>query len=254
MFRYHRSLPAYHFSSREEIKVVVTLPDGNKLSIPAKSQNKVIDIVVKDHLNTENHIARKTSTDKNKATKSIETEKPPLFEKKYLKNKKHTEQQNTVANKSSHFEFTGIPPSIGATDKKIELPKSVSKGNKFNSPTKKLEQPNKPRLPGKAKINTVDSKTSSNKVDGILPAHMEAPETVQEHVPEERPEDDYELIDPSDVMRVWLLGIDIHEGKITAILSFLFKKYIFNNINTAVDVLTLLMKISFFFVYTTYRK
>ena len=202
--------------------MVVTLPDGNKLSITAKSGNEDVIIDLSDHLNKDNGLMGKNSgDDKNKVgheniTEDNETcvvkeassddghileqsnstkqdEKPPIPEKKSQKIKQHdTEYKDWEA-----FQFTGIPPGVQKNDKSIP--------GRTQSPEKKTQnQLKKPPLPKKTntKKQNADSVIYEDlQVDGIRPGGLLGGEPVPEHVPEERPEDDYDLIDPSDVMK-----------------------------------------------------
>ena len=140
-------------------------------------------------------------------------EKPPLPEKKTLENKKH----GTDSKKWVDFQFTGIPPSVQKDDKNIrQLPEKTSKARKRNVDkkvsTRSTQSPEKQnsdklkKLPVPEKINVKTPNTDSViyedlEVDGILPGHQHGYGLVPEHFPEERAEADYDLIDPSDMMK-----------------------------------------------------
>ena len=200
----------------------MTLPDGNKLSITAKSRNEDVNIDLSDHLNKDKNLMEKNSGgDKNKVryeniTEYNETstvkkaslkdghnseqsnstrldEKPPIPEKKSQKTKRH----GTDSKDWEDFQFTGIPPGVQKNDKKIP--------RRTQSPKKKTQdQLKKPPLPKKTntkKLNADSVIYEDLAVDGIRPGYQLSGEPIPEHVPEERPEDDYDLIDPSDVLK-----------------------------------------------------
>ena len=201
--------------------MVVTLPDGNKLSITAKSGNEDVNIDLSDHLNKDkDHMEKNSGGDKNEvrcenisednetsvvkkasskdghnsrqSNSTRKKEKPPIPEKKSQKTKRH----GTDSKDWEDFQFTGIPPGVQKNDKKIP--------GRTQSPKKKTQdQLKKPPLPKKANINkhNVDSVIYEDlAVDGIRPGYQLSGEPIPEHVLEERPEADYDLIDPSEMM------------------------------------------------------
>ena len=122
----------------------MTLPDGNKLSIMAKSGNEDVNIDLSDHLNKDKNLMEKnaggdknkvryeniteyneTSTDKKASLKDGHNseqsnstrldEKPPIPEKKSQKTKRH----GTDSKDWEDFQFTGIPPGVQKNDKKF---------------------------------------------------------------------------------------------------------------------------------------
>ena len=120
-------------------------------------------------------------------------EKPPIPEKKSQKTKRH----GTDSKDWEDFQFTGIPPGVQKNDKKIP--------GRTKSPKKKTQdQLKKPPLPKKTNIKKLNADSviyEDLAVDGIRPGYQLSGEPIPEHVPEERPEADYELIDPSNVMK-----------------------------------------------------
>ena len=203
--------------------MVVTLPDGNKLSITAKSGNEDVNIDLSDHLNKDkDHMEKNSGGDKNKVryeyiTEVNETsnvkkaslkdahnseqsnstrldEKPPISEKKSQKTKRH----GTDSKDWEDFQFTGIPPGVQKNNKKIP--------GRTQSPKKKTQsQLKKPPSPKKANIkkHNADSIIYEDlEVDGIRPGYQLNDEPIPEHVLEERPEADYDLIDPNEMMKI----------------------------------------------------
>ena len=203
----------------------MTLPDGNKLSIRAKSGNEDINIVLSDHLNKDENITEANQTipvkkalskdahNTEQDNSTTDGQKPPIPEKKIRKNKEHGMDSKDWED----FQFTGIPPRVPKNDKEIpRLPKEKSKSNKRiveeKVPNKSTQfadkqssyQLKKPPLPEEknAKKHNIDSVIYEDlALDGILPGHQDSDYPVPEHLPEERPEADYDLIDPSDMMK-----------------------------------------------------
>ena len=209
----------------EERTVVVTLPNGNKLSIGAKTGNDDININLSDHLNKEENITEVNETVLVKKALSKDThnteqgnsttdgQKPSIPEKKIGKNKEH----GTDSKDWEDFQFTGIPPRIPKNDKEMpRLPTKMSKTNNriveekvLNKSTQSPDKQNsyqlkKLLLPEEKKVkkHNADSVIYEDLAfDGILPRHQDVDHPVPEHFPEERPEDDYDLIDSSDMMK-----------------------------------------------------
>ena len=155
-----------------ERTVTLTLPDGKQMSITTETGTEPVNINIAEYLNNGK---TQQASDENKRTA------------KYTGLIKEVSQHGNVKAPVTNGKNKTFPGNSNDVQNAFEKPPI---------PRKMFPKAKKPVLPVPEK-NNENTAYKDVQFNSILPVAQQDDIPIPEHIPEERPEDDYDLIDPT---------------------------------------------------------